>query len=235
MPWICAGAFAGVLGPQRGVAALADQIADLAVKIANGIADQMRCLAGRFGEALHFVGDDRKAAACFAGAGRLDGCVQRQQIGLLGDRLDRTGYLGHLRKRGADRAEAMLDAADSFDQFGDMLHGCLHRSARLHDLADGGRRGGLHRLRRSGDVVIGRDHGLGGFLKMPETVGLGGDPAGNFLQIARDVGKFNPKAADPGRQQIDQAFAIRGVGRFRFRRPHNRHCCISPVAAREED
>ena len=206
------GAFAGVLGPQRGVAALADQAADLAVEIANGIADQMRRLARRFGEALHFAGDDRKASAGFAGAGGLDGGVQRQQIGLLGDRLDRTGHLGHLRQRGADRAETVLDAADGFDQFGDMLHRGLDRGARLGDFADRGRCGGLHRLRRGGDVVIGGNHGLGGLLQMPETVGLGGDPAGDFLQIAGDVGKLDPEAADPVGKLIDQPFAVRGHG-----------------------
>ena len=83
MPWICCGAFAGALGPQRGVAALADQAADLAVEIANGIADQMGRLARRFGEALHLAGDDRKASSRGAGARGLDGGVQRQQIGLL--------------------------------------------------------------------------------------------------------------------------------------------------------
>ena len=57
------GAFAGVLGAQRGVAALADQAADLAVEIAHGIADLLRRLARRLGEALHLAGDHGKAAA----------------------------------------------------------------------------------------------------------------------------------------------------------------------------
>jgi len=228
------GAFAGVLGPQRGVAALADQTADLAVKIANGIADQMRRLARRFGQALDLVGDHRKAASRRTGAGGLDGRVQRQQVGLLGDRLDRTGYLGHLRQRGSDRAETVLDAADRLDQFGDVLHRRLHRSARLHDLADGGRGGGLHRARRGGDVVIGGDHGLGGLLQMPEAVGLGDDPAGDFLQVSRHIRELDAKAADPVRQLVDQTFAVRGGGRVRLGRLRNRHRCNSPVTRRED-
>ena len=217
MPWICCGAFAGVLGPQRGVAALADQVADLAVEIANGVADQMGRLARRLGEALHLAGDHRKAPARGAGAGGLDGGVQRQQVGLLGDRLDRSGYLGDLRERGADRPETELDAADGFDQFGDVPDRGLHRGARLRDFVDGGGRGGLHRLRGAGDIVVGGDHGLGGLLQMPEAVGLVGDAAGDFLQISGDVRKLDPEAADPVRQLIDQTFAVRRHGRGTFR------------------
>ena len=40
------------------------------------------------GEALHFLGDDREAAAGIAGAGGLDGRVERQQVGLAGDVAD---------------------------------------------------------------------------------------------------------------------------------------------------
>ena len=96
--------FAGVLGAQRGVAALADQAGDLAVEAANGVADQLRRLPRRFGEVLHLAGDDGKAAPCRACAGRLDGGVQRQQIGLPRDRLDRSGNLGDAGERGADRS-----------------------------------------------------------------------------------------------------------------------------------
>src|SRR6202035_5605830 len=40
------GAFAGVLGARRSLAALLDEIADLAVQAANGVADLMGRLAG---------------------------------------------------------------------------------------------------------------------------------------------------------------------------------------------
>ena len=225
------GAFAGILGPQRGVAALADQAADLAVEIANGVADQMRGLARRLGEALHLARDHRKASARGAGAGGLDGRIQRQQIGLLGDRLDRSGNLGDLRERGADRAEPLLDAADGLDQFGDVLDRGLHRGARLGDFVDGGGGGGLHRLRGAGDIVVGRNHGLGGLLQMPEPIGLVGDPAGDLLQISGDVRKLDPEAADPVRKLIDQAFAVRRHGRSAVRLDGlcNRHHCI-PLA-----
>jgi hypothetical protein len=206
------------LAPKRGVAARADQVAHLAVKIANGIADQMRGLARRLGEALHLAGDHRKTLAGGAGAGGLDGRVQCQQVGLFRDRLDRPGYLGHLRQRGADRTETKLDAADGFDQFGDLLDRGLHRGARLRDFTDGSRRRGLHRARRAGDIVIGGNHGLGGLLKMPEPLGLIGYAAGDFLQISGDVRELNPKAADLVGKLIDQAFAVRGDGRCSVQR-----------------
>ena len=47
---------------------------------------------------------------------------------------------------------------------------------------------------------------------MSEPLGLVGDAAGDFLQIAGDVGELDPEAADPVRKLIDQAFAVRGDG-----------------------
>ena len=43
------------------------------------------------GELLHLGGDDREAAPGLAGARRLDGGVEREHVGLAGDRLDRGG------------------------------------------------------------------------------------------------------------------------------------------------
>ena len=103
----------------------------------------------------------------------------------------------------------MFDAADGFDQFGDMLDRGLHRGARLGDFADGGGRRRLHRLRGAGDVVIGGDHGLGGLLQMAEPLRLTGDAAGDFLQIAGDVGELDAEAADAVGELIDQPLAVR--------------------------
>ncbi len=218
-------AFAGALGPQRGVAALADQAADLAVEIADGIADQVRGLARRFGEALHFAGDHRKTLAGGAGAGGLDGRVQRQQVGLPRDRLDRPGYLAHLGERGSDRAEPKLDAADGLDQPGDVLDRGFHRGARLGDFIDGRGCGRLHRLGCTGDVVVGGNHRHSGLLQMLEACGLAGNPAGDFLQVSGHVRKLDPKAADPVRKLIDQPFAVRGAGggKFQFCGLNDRH------------
>jgi hypothetical protein len=45
-------------------------------------------LTGALGQFAHLVGDDGEAAAAFAGARRLDRCIERQQVGLLGDLVD---------------------------------------------------------------------------------------------------------------------------------------------------
>ena len=197
------GALAGALGARGDIVALADQIADLAVKVANGIADQMRGLPRRFGEAFHFAGDHRKAFACLAGARRFDGRIQREQIGLLGDRLDRSGHLRNLCQGASDSAQSGFDAADRFDQFGDVLDRGVHRDARLGDFTDG--RGGsrLHRLRCVGDVVIGGDHRLGSLLQMPEAVGLDRHALCDLLHIAGNVGELDPEAPDLVRKLID--------------------------------
>ena len=113
------------------------------------------------------------------------------------------------RQRRADGGQAMLDAADGFDQFGDMLDRGLDRGARLGDFADGGGRRRLHRLRGAGDAVIGGDHGLGGFLQMTEPLGLAGDAARDLLQIAGDVGELDAEAADSVGELVDQPLADR--------------------------
>jgi len=82
-------------------------------------------------------------------------------------------YLRNLRQRAADGAQPGFDAADRFDQFGDMLDRGVDHSARLGDFTDGLGSGCLHRLRRVGDIVVGGDHRLGGLLQMPEPLGLG--------------------------------------------------------------
>jgi hypothetical protein len=46
---------------------------------------------------LHFLRHHREAAAGLAGARRLDGRVERQQVGLLGDRADEDHHFAHLQ------------------------------------------------------------------------------------------------------------------------------------------
>ena len=210
-------AFAGVLRPHRGFAALADQAADLAVEPAHGVADLLRRLPGGFREILHLARDHRKAAAGIAGARGLDGGVEREQVGLLGDRLDRGRDFCDLRQRRGDRAEPALDAADRLDQLGDVPDRGFHGGARLRDLVDrgGGRR--LHGLRGAGDVVVGRNHGLGGLLQVAEPVRLRRDALRHFLHIAGDVGELDAEAADAVGELVDEALALRRrCGEFRF-------------------
>ena len=73
------------------------------------LADLAGGLRGLFGERLHFGRHDRKAAAGLAGARRLDGGVERQQIGLAGD--------------GVDELDDVADAGRRLRQFADPIVG----------------------------------------------------------------------------------------------------------------
>ena len=59
---------------------------------ADVLADFGGGFGGLLGQRLDLVGDDREPAAGVAGARGFDGRVQRQQIGLLGDRLDQVEH-----------------------------------------------------------------------------------------------------------------------------------------------
>ena len=205
-------AFTGALGAERGVAALADQAADLAVEIAHGIGNLLRGLASALRQALHFARDHRKAAAGGSGARRLDRGIERQQVGLLRNRLDRAGNFCNLRQGRADGAEPGLDAADRLDEFGDVPDRRIDRAARLHDLDDGRGRGRLHRLRCIGDVAVGRDHRLGRLLEVVEPLRLVRDAACDLLDVAGDIGKLHAEAADAVGKLVNQPFGQRLVG-----------------------
>ncbi|MCY1244629.1 hypothetical protein D9M72_577190 [compost metagenome] len=45
-----------------------------------------------FGEVAYFIGDYRETATHFAGPGRFDGGVERQQVGLLGDAVNHVDH-----------------------------------------------------------------------------------------------------------------------------------------------
>ena len=93
---------------------------------------------GLVGEPADLGGDDREAAAVFAGLFRLDRGIERQQVGLIGDLgdggddlVDVAGLLVEHRELGVDRARGLHDLA----------HGVFH--VRKAGLADAGERGRL--------------------------------------------------------------------------------------------
>ena len=63
-----------------------------------------RCCCG-FGEFFHFVCDDGEAFPGFAGSCGFDGCVEGEQVGLLGD--------------GGDEFDDVADLGAGFTEFGD--------------------------------------------------------------------------------------------------------------------
>ena len=134
LPWAADCAFdgdlagRGILLPDRAgdvrgdLVDVAHGVADFAHRI-DGIsrrgldqADILADLGGRFGglpgQRLDLVRHHREAAAGLAGARSLDGRVQRQQIGLLGDRLDQGEYA----------VDALGRCGETFD-LGDRLFG----------------------------------------------------------------------------------------------------------------
>jgi hypothetical protein len=59
-----------------------DRLARRLLDGADLVGDVVGGPGGLAGEALHLLGHDREAAAGIAGARRLDGCVEREQVGL---------------------------------------------------------------------------------------------------------------------------------------------------------
>src|SRR5262249_23854499 len=98
-------------------------------------ADVVGGLGGLRGERLHFLGDDGEAAAGGAGAPRLDGGIERQEVGLLGDGGD---YLDHV----ADALRHLEQLVDARVGLGRLRHGVAgDLAAFVHLPADLGHRG----------------------------------------------------------------------------------------------
>ena len=70
------------------------------------LADLAGRLGGLLGQRLHLGRDDGKAAAGFAGARRLDGGVERQQVGLAGDGVDEFDHVADAGGRQRQLADA---------------------------------------------------------------------------------------------------------------------------------
>ena len=73
------------LGARGGVGDHVDDLAGLALDLADQAGDLARGGLGLLGQLADLLGHDREAAALLAGAGGLDGGVERQQVRLLGD------------------------------------------------------------------------------------------------------------------------------------------------------
>ncbi len=88
---------------------------DAVVRTADRLLDHMRGLLRRLGRALrevaHLFSHDREALAVLAGAGRLDGRVEREQV-----RLER------------DVVDDLDDLGDLFRGFLDPVHRLVHRA-----------------------------------------------------------------------------------------------------------
>ena len=86
------------------------------------------CIGGLRCESLHFVGNDRETLAHFAGARGLYGCVERKQIGLVRDIVDKTDNVAN---SGGSAVETTNDAIGFFGMF----HGARRDIRRVADFA----------------------------------------------------------------------------------------------------
>ena len=145
-------AWATVRRPRRCACAVGDDLDGLA-GLALDLGDQAGDLGGRglglLGELADLLGDDGEALALLAGAGGLDGGVERQQVGLLGDAGD-----------GVD------DAADLLRAWRQVLDRGRDLGRGLGDLAHrlGGRVGGVDALAGDRAGLVGGLRGLLGRL-----------------------------------------------------------------------
>ena len=170
---------AGVLGEQRaadhvGRAALHrhDGFVGVGLNRAHQHFDLLGGVGGAFGEALHFVGDDREAAARLAGHRGLDRRVEREDVGLLGDVVDQLDDV-------ADLLRALAQALDALggllDRLADRVH-AVDRAA--HGIAALVR--DVHRMTRhvggalgvAGHFFGGRRHRGDGFGGERDLLGL---------------------------------------------------------------
>ena len=137
------------------------------------VADVFGRFSGFLGQFLDFVGDDREALAGFAGPGGFDGGVERQQIGLLGDRSNDLDDLADFRAAVAqlgDRAIGAVRRGNRLTRYPSCVRGVLRdfANAAVHFLNAGcNRLDVLADLLRSGRDDIGlrrRFLGVGGHL-----------------------------------------------------------------------
>src|SRR5258708_7503511 len=117
--------------------------------------DLLGRLAGLVGQRLDLRGDDGESLAGFAGAGRLDRRVERQEVGLGGDILDELDDLADPGRRVGQRPHRRAAASGLVDGLAGDARRFFHLAADLGD-----RRG--HLLGRGGDVLHVSQRGTGG-------------------------------------------------------------------------
>ena len=137
-----------------------------------------------FGQSLHFFGHHGEAAACVAGRGRLDGRVQSQHVGLLGNVRDQFRDLANFLRRLAQALDALrrfLDLiANGVHTLAVVLHGALALLGGITRFA--GHAGhvfglGRHLVDSAGHL----QHGVTGGTNFTELFGRGGQQFGRGL------------------------------------------------------
>ena len=94
---------------------------------ADHLLDLRRGLLRAVGQCAHFVGDHGEATACLASSGGLDGGIERQQVGLAGNRADHIQHAGNF-------VGAVGQPFDLCGGTGDVVDQVLNRSECLVNL-----------------------------------------------------------------------------------------------------
>ena len=128
-------------------------VTHLGTEALDHIVDGYRGLPGALGEGAHLVGHHREAAALLPGTGGLNGGIQSQQVGLVGD-------VGNQLRGGADLVGGLTQAG----------HGLAHGSALSYQVFNG-----LQRLTTETAALAGALAGTG------RTLRIAGDGVGDLL------------------------------------------------------
>ena len=147
----------------------------------NGFDEGRDVLCGAaavFRELADFVGDDRETAARFSGARRLNGRVQRQQVGLLGDVVDDVDDFRNFQRAVAKRfyflGGGLHGGANALHAFQRIAHGAVALLGGVQRAARCFRAGfGVvgHLFHRNGELFDGA-RGVGDFLVLLRRAGL---------------------------------------------------------------
>jgi hypothetical protein len=117
--------------PGRRRATSRDGALHLALIVLDHLGDLARRLRGAFGQPLHFLRDDGEGAAVAAGAGRLDGGVEGEQLRLVGDLLDDARDRADLLAAAAERCDGARGDADGGHDLVHAREGIAHDATAL--------------------------------------------------------------------------------------------------------
>ena len=145
-----------------------------------------------------------KRAARLARARRLDRRVEREHVGLAGDRLDARGDLLHLRHRLGEAGHALAQLDDEVGEPREDLDRVLDRGAALVELA--ARLLGEHArlVGGIGDLRLVGEQPGGDVLERIEHLEIGGDALVDAGDIAGDVAAFDRQRPAIARDLVDR-------------------------------
>ena len=148
-----------------------------ALQARNQLFDFFSRLLSTLRQAAHFIGHDGKAASRFARPCRFNGCVERQQVSLLGHGFDHVQHATDFVAFAFEMAHGLGGIADFHRQFLDLGDGFPH------DLVAFTR------------LLVGGDSRFGRFFGIARHFLHGG---GHFMHRGGHLVSFDLLAVDPG-------------------------------------